>query len=134
MAHSPNIEIRVEDRVLDVRPIESAMENPAIVVPAEDEVLLRIVRGDGLRGLARVVGDVDGWVVVGFHGGLLGHAVGSVAAGHRSCESGFVIVGCAGEEWLEGCWRIGRWVGGLLTADRGFLGMRKEGCGGRGRG
>lgn len=86
------IQRAVEDRILDPRPIERAMEDPAIGVPADDAILLRIVGGDRFGSLARVVGDVDARVVAGFDGGLLGHALGSVAACHRNGE--FAFVGC----------------------------------------
>ncbi len=90
MAQSLNIQRAVEDRILDPRPIECAMEDPAIGVPADDAILLRIVGGDRFGSLARVVGDVDGRVVACFDGGLLGHTLGSVAACHRNGRFGFV--------------------------------------------
>ena len=90
MAQRLNIERAIEDRILDRSTVERAMEDPAIGVPAEDAVQLRIVGGDRFGSLARVVGDVDGRVVACFDGGLLGHTLGSVAACHRNGRFGFV--------------------------------------------
>lgn len=105
VAQSLDLERAVEGRVLDLEPLGRAVEDPAMGIPAEDAVQLRVGGGDGLRGLVGVVGDVHGWVVAGFEGGLLGHALGSVAAGHR--RGGFGFVG-----WVCACFSGLCWGGG----------------------
>lgn len=88
MAQRLNVQRAVEGRILDCCSLKRAMEDPASGVPAEDDILLRIVGGDGLRGLRKVIDDGHAWVVAGADGGLLCKTLGPVAASHddRGCS------------------------------------------------
>jgi len=138
MAQRLNIQRAIEDRILDPRSIERAMEEPAIGVPADDAILQRIVGGDGFGSLARVVGDVDGRVVARFDGGLLGHALGSVAACHRRGKFGVVgyvwVCGLCGGGFQRGVKGMGVGWGGSLLQIEVFCGWERKVVVGRGRG